>query len=133
MPRYADTTQYSIQEISLWEQLIENQHRLYHTTKGLSFTYNIQGNELFVSRKEKSITRATVNMAYQKAKELGGGELPAVVKGPKTLGVFGASYLYPVFAEIGVIKTPATSPAIALAASPEPPTDPEPPIHTEKE
>lgn len=30
-------------------------------------------------------------------------ELDRVVTGPKKLGTFGASYLYPVFREIGVI------------------------------
>lgn len=47
----------------------------------------------------KSITRATVELAYQKALEMGG-----IVEGPKKLGVFGASYLYPVFVRLGVIK-----------------------------
>ena len=58
----------------------------------------IAGNELFVDRRGKSITRATVNLAYQNARELEGR-----VSGPKLLGVFGASYLYPVFLRLGVI------------------------------
>ena len=37
-------------------------------------------------------------MAFRKALELGGA-----VAGPKKLGTFGASYLYPVFVRIGVI------------------------------
>ncbi len=101
MPRYAETTQYTEKEILLWEQLIKRQGVEFHTAKGLSFTYSIRGNELFISRKEKSITRSTVNMAYKKARELDG-----VVSGPKKLGTFGASYLYPVFMEIGVITEP---------------------------
>ena len=36
-------------------------------------------------------------LAYKKALELGG-----LVTGPKKLGVFGASYIYSVFVEIGV-------------------------------
>lgn len=39
--------------------------------------------------KEKSITRAMVMKACRRAAELDG-----VVPGPKTLGTFGASYLY---------------------------------------
>ncbi len=54
-----------------------------------------------MTRKEKSITRSTVVLAYEKAVELGGA-----VKGPKTLGCFGASYLYPVFVRLGVIQLP---------------------------
>ena len=42
---------------------------------------------MFIDRKEKSITRATVMKAYGKVVEMDG-----VVKGPKTLGTFGASY-----------------------------------------
>lgn len=44
---------------------------------------------MFVDRKEKSITRATVMKAYGKVVELDGA-----VKGPKTLGTFGASYMF---------------------------------------
>ncbi|MEI3350185.1 MAG: hypothetical protein V8R18_03505 [Clostridium sp.] len=57
----------------------------------------IRGNEMFVSRKEKSVTRASILVAYKKAQELG------CVTGPKQLGVFGASYLYPVFLRLGII------------------------------
>ena len=52
---------------------------------------------MFVSRKEKSVTRASILVAYKKAQELGR------VTGPKQLGVFGASYLYPVFLRLGII------------------------------
>jgi hypothetical protein len=31
-------------------------------------------------------------------------ELNRIVSGPKKLGCFGASYLYPVFLELGIIK-----------------------------
>lgn len=83
----------------LWETLILFQNKTFKTAKGLPFTYTIKGGELFVNRKEKSITRATVEIAFRKARELEGR-----VTGPKKLGVFGASYLYPVFVRIGVIR-----------------------------
>ena len=54
---------------------------------------------MFVNRKERSITRATINMALRRALELG-----ADATGPKKLGTFGASYLYMIFIQIGVIK-----------------------------
>ena len=82
----------------LWEILILFQKEPYHTAKGLDFTYSIRGNEMFVTRKDKSITKATVLISFRKAWELNG-----CVKGPKKLGTFGASYLYPVFQRIGVI------------------------------
>ena len=56
---------------------------------------------MFISRREKSITRSTVNMAYQRAVEL--MERDGFVPGPKKLRAFGASYLYPIFVAAGVI------------------------------
>lgn len=83
----------------LWSTLIQFQGYPFYTARELEFFYLIKGNEMFVSRKDKSITRASVVMAFHKALELG-----RVVKGPKKLGTFGASYLYPVFQKIGVIR-----------------------------
>ena len=96
MGRFADTSGYSTEENELWEKLKENEGRVWKTARGLEFRYRIEGNEMFIDRKEKSITRSTVNMAYGRAVELG------TVSGPKKLGVFGASYLYPVFLELGI-------------------------------
>lgn len=70
----------------------------FSTAKGLEYTYSGKGNEIFFTRKEKSVTRSTVNIAFHRALEL------QVVTGTKKLGVFGASYIYPVFIEIGVIR-----------------------------
>ena len=57
------------------------------------------GNELWVviagEKKEKSISRSTVELGLQKYLELLKTE--GVVTGPKKLGVFGASYLLPLF------------------------------------
>ena len=86
------------QEAELWSLLTCLQGCAFLTAKGLRFTYKIKGGEMFVNRKSKSITQAAVFMAFRKAVELGG-----VVAGPKKLGTFGASYLYPVFVRIGVI------------------------------
>ena len=98
MPNYADTSQYTPQEVALWQALEEHAGESFMTVRGLRYSYSISGNELFVDRRDKSITRATVNLAFQKARELEGR-----VSGPKILGVFGASYLYPVFLRLGVI------------------------------
>ena len=87
-------------EEKLWQELTYLQGCLFTTSKGLDFTYKIRGGEMFVDRKEKSITKATVMKAYGKVVELDG-----IVKGPKTLGTFGASYLYPIFVKMGLIKT----------------------------
>ena len=91
---------------ALWEALIAWQGQTFLTAKGLRYSYSIRerrdgalGGEMFISRKEKSITQSTVFMAFRRALELGG-----VVAGPKKLGTFGASYLYPVFIRLGVIR-----------------------------
>lgn len=90
------------QEDALWSMLIYLQGCVFLTAKGLKFTYKIKGGEIFVNRKTKSITQATVFMAFRKAMELGGD-----VSGPKKLGTFGASYLYPIFVKLGVISANA--------------------------
>ena len=58
--------------------------------------------QLVIDRKEKTITRNTVLLAYQKALEI--QESERCVSGPKKLGVFGASYLYPVFLALGICR-----------------------------
>ncbi len=87
------------QEEALWELMSRLAGCVFLTAKGLKFTYKIRGGEMFVNRKSKSITQATVFMAFRKAMELGG-----VVDGPKKSGTFVASYLYPVFVRIGVVR-----------------------------
>lgn len=93
MGRVADTSNYSKDEIELWEKIKAKQALLFQTAKGLPFKIEIKGNELFVDRRKKSITRASVNIAYKKW-----AENPEC--GPKALGVFGASYLWSLFREI---------------------------------
>ena len=106
MAHYADTSNYTDEELDLWNRLIELQHEKqlqsekFKTARGLEFTYHITGNELFIDRKEKSITRSTVNMAYKRAIEL--MRMEGKVSGLKKLGVFGSSYLLPIFVELGI-------------------------------
>lgn len=86
----------------VWDTLTLFQKTPFSTAKNLTFTYEIRGGEMFVDRKEKSITRSTLAMALEKAIELQQEGGP--VTGPKKLGVFGASYLYPVFIRVGIIR-----------------------------
>lgn len=89
-------------DMQLWEMLIRMQGCVFCTAKGLEYTYKIKGGEMFVDRKEKSksITKSSVLMAFHKALELNGE-----VSGPKKLGTFGASYLYPIFQRLEIIKS----------------------------
>lgn len=88
-------------EQQLWKTLLLFEDFIFYTAKGLDFFYKIKGNEIFFSRKEKSVTRASVAIALKKAIELQKSGI--CIKGPKMLNSFGASYLYPVFIKIGVI------------------------------
>ncbi|MCC8156895.1 MAG: hypothetical protein LUE95_03025 [Oscillospiraceae bacterium] len=83
----------------LWIALLRHQDAPFQTAKGLTFRYYIRGGEMFVSRKTRSITKSTIEMAFRRA-----GELNGIVSGPKKLGVFGASYLYSIFLAFGIIK-----------------------------
>ena len=93
MARYADTSQYTEAECALWKRIIEQQGKTYNTAKGLPFTYEIKGNEILFSRKEKPVNRATVNHAYHRM-------VNEEINGSKQLAVFGASYIFPVLKEI---------------------------------
>lgn len=86
----------------VWNALVQQQGNLFYTAKGLDFTYRVKGNEIFVSRKAKSVTRMTVDIAVEKAVML--CRTGTEVKGPKKLGCFGASYLYPVFLKLGIFQ-----------------------------
>lgn len=85
----------------VWEALLLLQGSTFYTRKGLPFTYQIKGYEMFISRKEKSLTKATVLLAFHHVVQL--QKNGCVVDGPKKLGTFGASYLYPIFIELGII------------------------------
>lgn len=90
---------------NLWKAVVLFAGYPFITRKGLKYSYTVKGNEIFFTRKEKSITKATVDMAFRKAMELQKtvNGVSGVISGPKKLGVFGASYLYPVFVRLGVI------------------------------
>lgn len=91
----------TVLEDALWDTLVMLEGKCFETAKHLKYSYSIKGYEIFVSRKDKSITRSTVNLSLWNAMELQKAGLP--VSGPKKLKTFGASYLYPIFMEIGVI------------------------------
>ena len=100
----ADMELKNVDEVSeiLWETLLLFEGYPFITAKGLRYYYTVKGNEVFFTRKEKSVTRATVNMAFQTALKLQKDGIQ--ITGPKMLGCFGASYLYPIFKRIRVIS-----------------------------
>lgn len=93
----------------IWNLFIEHEGETFLTAKGLPYTYHRKVNhngellsELVIDRKEKTITRNTIVLAYKRACEL--METEHCVSGPKKLGCFGASYIYPVFLKLGICK-----------------------------
>lgn len=84
---------------AFWELLLQHQGETFYTVKGLEFQYRIAGGELFVDRKAKSITRATVEKALVKVRSM-----PEAVTGPKSLGVFGAPYIWALFVTLGIVE-----------------------------
>ena len=84
----------------LWDAIVAYADYPFLTEKGLSVKYTVKGGEIFFNRKEKSVTRASVMKAFRRARQL--QHEKGFVSGPKELGTFGASYIYPVFLRIGV-------------------------------
>lgn len=93
---------YENMESVLWDTLVAFEGYPFVTAKGFRFTYDIKGHEIFFSRKEKSVTRASVKVALDTAIEL--QRSGSKITGPKKLRCFGASYLYPIFIRIGVVQ-----------------------------
>ena len=98
MGRNAKNEQYSEDELEFWRRFCELSGETFTTLRGFDFSFEIKGNEIFFDRKEKSVTLATVIQAYRKAMELNAFGIE--ITGPKQLGVFGASYLYPIIMRI---------------------------------
>lgn len=88
--------------IYMWSAILAFQDYPFATAKGYPFKYSVKGWEIFFSRKEKSITKSTVEMAFYNAREV--QEREGYVSGPKKLATFGSSYLYPIFLRIGVFE-----------------------------
>lgn len=85
---------------AVWPLLQKHQGETFCTAKGLPFTYIIRGGELFVDRRSKSITISTVANALEKIAALETAGIP--ITGPKKIGCYGASYLYPVLLSLGI-------------------------------
>lgn len=91
----------SLSEEIIWDALLAYEHHLFYTSKGIEYSYEIHGYEMVVNRKKKTITKSTVMLSVRKVQELNAIREP--VTGPKKIGTFGASYLFPIFKEWGLI------------------------------
>lgn len=117
MPKYAAALTDS-KEMELWNAILELEGEVFTTsgrgtTPGVRFTYRIpsyadpvtkqsvKGAELVISTRSKTITRSTILLAYRQVLALQASGI--VVKGPKSIGCYGASYVFAVFKRLGVI------------------------------
>lgn len=100
LPEALDTAEsIDAEEARLWAMLVSRQGSPFHTAKNLEFTYTIRGGEMFVDRRSKSITKATISKAFRRVREDGGHE----IQGPKALNCFGAPYVWAIFTALGVV------------------------------
>ncbi len=98
-------------EETLWKCIIAFRGYVFHTVKGLPFSYEIKtgrnGNltrELWIDRREgsKSLAWSSVMLAFRNVKEVG-----SVVERPKALGdIRGVSYIYGMFCRFGLVAAP---------------------------
>lgn len=90
---------------NLWEVIESRQGTVFYTKKGLPFTYQVKGGELFTDRRERSITLSTFEKAYKKLiEDRVGDNAPCKVTGPKSLNMYGAPYVWAVFMGLGFIR-----------------------------
>ena len=96
-------------ELYLWKAVVAFEGYPFLTTKGLRFSYvmkrgksGLSTAEIEIDRKDKTITKATIFLAFRIAIEI--QEREGYVSGPKKIGGFGASYLYPMFLRFGIIR-----------------------------
>lgn len=79
-----------------WEQIAAHQGEIFYTKSGLSFAYQVVGNELFTDRRQRSINRKSFERAILKLQEH-----PGEIKGPKALTLYGAPYIWAILNQIG--------------------------------
>ena len=93
----------------LWKTVTAFEGYPFLTAKGLRFSYAVKRGknglptaEIEIGRKEKTITKVTICLTFRKALEL--QKQQGYISGPKQIGGFGASYLYPMFLRFGIIQ-----------------------------
>lgn len=82
----------------LWQLLISHQDQTFYTMKKLPFRYHVKGGEIFVDRRSKSITKATLEQSLNKLKAA-----PEKITGPKSLNVFGAPYIWAILKTFEIV------------------------------
>lgn len=86
----------------MWDVISAFANYPFYTSRGMKFFYTVHGGEIQVNRKKKTITKATVLLFIDRVLEM--QDAGEKITGPKKVGTFGASYLYPIFMRIGLVK-----------------------------
>lgn len=86
----------------LWDTVILCKNVPFRTAKNVMFFYLVQNDDLIISKNSKVISKSSVIQSFKKAIEL--QREFGVIGGPKKLGTFGASYIYPILVWLGIIK-----------------------------
>ena len=91
----------------LWQELVARAGKQFETHKGVPFTYYIKEDRsgetsgvMMIDGKMKKLTRATILLAYHRVRDL--QEAHGCVSKPGKIGVYGDTWLYPVFLDIGI-------------------------------
>ena len=91
----------------LWREIVARAGKPFVTHKGVPFSYYIKEDRsgetsgvLVIDGKMKKITRSTILLAYHRVREV--QEAHGCVSKPGKIGVYGDTWLYPVFLDIGI-------------------------------
>jgi hypothetical protein len=66
----------------IWERIIANADKTFHTITGLPFTYKTKGNTVYPSRTEYQISKSDFEKAYEMVPIKGPGVISNIVRGP---------------------------------------------------
>lgn len=66
----------------VWNNILFNEGNIFHTIKGLEFTYRINNNILIPSRTDHNIPRSDIRKAYHMLPLGGPGEINHTIQGP---------------------------------------------------
>ena len=88
--------------IYMWSAVLAFQEYPFRTPKGYPFKYHVENWEMFFSKQENTLDKATVEIAFKIARDVQKAE--GYVSSHKKLASIGSSYLYPIFVRIGVCE-----------------------------
>lgn len=89
-------------EYIIWDAVSAFTNYPFYTSHGMKFFYKVHEGEIQVDQKKETITKATILLFIDRVLEM--KDTGEKITGPKKVGTFGASYLYPIFVRIGLLK-----------------------------